>query len=409
MRRVEPSFWRKRPGACDFADRQQRARESKPLACRLSVVAAVAALLSLASCATPGAVSQKPVAIGKAPYLQTASTPHHLNVSIDLEAAREILSALDRDRPAPGDAAILAALPAVAWQIADSGRGEESFRRDFAQAFQEKPGALVFDLGSVRAERQRWKIVLAACDSDQNAMRQQIAARAAVLLPTDVPVTARLDIYLSFGIAGLADHIVVRQETGHDAIVIDLARALSEQDQFPVEEKIDKIVRMSATELYRECWEIYRRTSPGWKTQSSLGPIDPLARSVAEEGPPALLLFNQDFFPLWKWLKEPMIRSIDQLNRLADRLSDPKIALDDRMEVLAEINRPQFRSQVGSVAGAFMADGIYETFGRQGYLDALAGGPAGFLAAYDRAARQNTALPPLSDAMKGKPRSRKGK
>ena len=70
MRRVEPSSWRKRPVASAFADGKQPTRESKPLVCRLSVVAAVAALLSLASCATPGAVSQKPVAIGDARRLE---------------------------------------------------------------------------------------------------------------------------------------------------------------------------------------------------------------------------------------------------------------------------------------------------------------------------------------------------
>jgi hypothetical protein len=376
---------------------------------RLAAVAAAAALTLLVSCATPGPSPPKTQPIGSAPYLREEPSPSDLQVSIDLDAAREILSALDRDRPAPGDAAILAALPAVAWQIKDSGRGEESFRRDFAQAFVEKPGALVFDLGSVREARQLWKVVVAACDSGRKEMIQQIISRAAVLLPTDVPVTVRLDVYISFGIAGLADHIIIPQEPGHEAMVIDLARALSEQDSSSVEEKVDKIIRMSASELYREAWSTYRRNSPGWKAPDGLGPIDPLVRSVAEDGPPALLLINRDFFPLSKWLKEPMLRSLDQLGRLADRLSDPKIALDERMEALAEINRPQFHNQVASVAGAFMADGIYETLGGPAYLAALAGGPRQFLIAYDQAVEKNTALPPLSEALRAHARRNSAK
>jgi len=93
--------------------------------------------------------------------------------------------------------------------------------------------------------------------------------------------------------------------------------------------------------------------------------------------------------------------SIDELNRYADRIATAGGDLDARMEVAAEIQKPEFTANLAGPAGAFLADGIFEALGVDGYRAALSGGPRAFFEAYDRAAQKKTdGLVPLSKAIR---------
>jgi hypothetical protein len=186
------------------------------------------------------------------------------------------------------------------------------------------------------------------------------------------------------------------------AVVIDLARALSDVESSTPAEQIKHLSRMMASEANQRAWAEYRSKSPAWqKHDASLAQLEPLMRAVAEAGPVTLYTVDENFFPLSVWLKEPMKSSIDALNRAADRLMSSEGDLDARMTLAAEIRKPEFTAQVAGPAGAFLADGIIQVSGLDAYRAALAGGPRAFFEAYDRATqKKGSGLISLSKAFR---------
>jgi hypothetical protein len=154
---------------------------------------------------------------------------------------------------------------------------------------------------------------------------------------------------------------------------------------------------MISGEAYRLAWSLYREGSVAWKRPNpALGPIEPLVQVVAQAGPVAIFGIEDSFFPLSTWLKEPMHRSLNDLNRMAERLTEAEADLDTRVALGAEIKRPDFMRRVAAPAGAYMEDGIIQTFGVDALRGVLAAGPVAFFREYDRATRQNKDLPSLS-------------
>src|SRR5207237_8204954 len=134
--------------------------------------------------------------------------------------------------------------------------------------------------------RERWQALLDAVHSRASEIARLAATRAGSLLPGDRPVAARFDVYLSFGIAGLADHIVVHQADGREGMVLDLARALGESEGEPLESRISRIARVIAGEAFRQAWAEYRNQSAVWQhPDPALGELDVLLRAVAVAGP----------------------------------------------------------------------------------------------------------------------------
>jgi hypothetical protein len=123
-------------------------------------------------------------------------------------------------------------------------------------------------------------------------------------------------------------------------------------------------------------------------------------RAVAEAGPPAIFTVDESFFPLTVWLKEPMKRSLSELNRLAERVAASEKELEQRVELTAEIRRPEFARRLAGPAGAFLADAIIQAEGLEAYRTALAGGPRAFFQAYDRVARERRDLISLADVIR---------
>ncbi|HYK42781.1 MAG TPA: hypothetical protein VE007_10365 [Thermoanaerobaculia bacterium] len=367
--------------------------------------AAAPAATQPAPSSSSGAASPAPAAgravPGKAPYDAPPAAAHQIEITIRSRAARDILASLTRQRYDASDAKLLESLPAIRLAIADSGRGEDVFERDFAAAFDESTRTSVFDFKSIREARDRWQTLLDAVDPRASEIARLAAARAASLLPGDRPVAVRLEVYLSFGIAGLADHIVVRQADGREGMVLDLARALGESEGEPLDSRISRIARVIAGEAFRQAWAEYRNQSNVWQhPDPSLGELDVLLRAVALAGPVSLYTVDENFFPLSVWLKEPMRRAIEDLNRRADRFVEAEGNLERRMDLLTDVRRGDFGRRIAGQDGAYLVDGIIQHGGVDALRRSLQEGPRSFFLAYERASEADRGLPPLSKSIR---------
>jgi hypothetical protein len=359
-------------------------------------------LILAAGCSSGPAVDRSPVApapgtTGNAPFSAPPAASHDIRVRVDTRAAREILGSLSRPRFEVSDVKVLEDMLPVKLTIADSGRSEEVFQRDFAAAFDPDSKTAVFDFATIRRERERWEVVLDALSSGREQVERLSASRAAALLPGDQPVQARLVVFITFGLAGLADHMAVTTPEGTPAILVDLARVLGDAEPDPASNQVTRLVRLISGEAYRQAWAAYRNASPAWKSPlSGLGALEPLVRNTAETGPVAIFTIEDSFFPLSTWLKEPMQRAMNDLNRMGERLLEAENDLDLRIALTAEVKRPDFIRRAAAPAGAYMEDGIIQVFGVDGLRGALAAGPFGFFQEYQRAAEKNRDLPQLA-------------
>jgi hypothetical protein len=349
-----------------------------------------ALLLAAAGCATAPLPPPVRPNGSRAPYDFPPAATGEIQIRLDLRAARSILALLAKDRFDPAEAKLLQNLPAVRFAIRESNRPPETFERDLAAAFDEQSRIAMFDFRRVRDERKRWEELLATISTHEAELTRRSANRAAALLPADHAVSVTVPIALTFGLPGRADHIVVASPEEPEAVtIIDLARALSDEQVSGAAEQMQHLSRLTASEAYQRAWIAYRQSSPAWqKHDPELGQLEPLLRSVAEAGPVALYAVDENFFPLALWLKDRMKASLDEVNRIADRLVSTEGDLDQRVALAAEVRRPDFAARVAGPAGAFLADGIIQTLSVEAYRDALAAGPRAFFQAYDRASQQ---------------------
>jgi hypothetical protein len=362
------------------------------------VLAASAALRCGSSAPPPAAPA---TAKYRAPYQAPPAGRHSIEIRVDSRAAHDLFAFLARPAFDAEEAKQIEALPAVRLSVQDSGRTLETFDHDLVAAFDEQARSGVFDLHPIRAGRARWEGLLAALPSREADLARMAAERAAALLPADRPASARLQVLLSFGLAGLADHLVVVGPDGNEAMIVDLSRALGESASETIDNQIERLARLVAGEAFRRAWYNYRRESPAWAHHDpSLGELAPLFQLVTEQGPLSLFHVDENFFPLSVWLKEPMKRSIADLNRTAERLVESEKDLEKRMALMTEIQRPEFAQRIAGPAGAFLCDGIIQNSGLDVFRAALAAGPKAFFTAYDQAQRKSRDLIPLSPVIR---------
>lgn len=349
-----------------------------------------AVLLAASGCATAPLPAPVRPNGSRAPYDFPPAATGEIQIRLDLRAARSILALLAKERFDPAEAKLLENLPAVRSAIRESNRPPETFERDLAAAFDEQSRIAVFDFRKVREERRRWEALLEAISTHEAELTRRSASRALALLPADHAVSVTVPIALTFGLPGRADHILVASpDEPAPVTIIDLARALSDEQASAPAEQMQHLSRLTASEAYQRAWIAYRQSSPAWqKHDPELGQLEPLLRGVAEAGPVSLYAVDENFFPLALWLKDRMKASLDEMNRIADRLVSTEGDLDQRVALTAEVRRPDFASRVAGPAGAFLADGIIQTLGVEAYREALAAGPRAFFQAYDRAAQQ---------------------
>jgi hypothetical protein len=359
---------------------------------------ALLALLAAIGCASgsppPPSV---PGATARVPYDSAPVAHDAIAVILEMRAAREILAVLSRPKFDPVDAKALETLPAVRYTIADSNRQPEVFESDIEAAFAPEARVSVFDFRRIRDEKDRWEDVLATISAREAELTKLVAERVRALMPAEPTVAVKIHVYLTFGIAGRADHLMVPAAAGGGrAIVIDLSRALSEERGSSREASVAHLTRLMTTQAYQLAWEAYRGGSAAWrKHDATLGQLELLLRAAAEAGPVYLYTYDENFFPLSIWLKDQMKSSIDEFNRVADKMVSASGDLDERLQLAASIRHPEFSAEVAGPAGAFMADAIFQTLGIDTYRAALAGGPRAYFEAYDRAVamRGNQLIP----------------
>jgi hypothetical protein len=361
---------------------------------------ALALGLAAAGVASP---PESPATRSHAPYDGPPAPNVAIDVTLDLEAAQGLLDLLSLPAFDAERARELESLPAIEAAIRESKRGAEVWEKDLASAWDEKARTTLFDFHRIRDDRARWSALLVRIAARQAELTRAASERARALMPSDRAVTVRQPIYFTFGLPGRADHVAVSSPDGSGwSVVADVARELSDEPSAAPEEQVKHLSRMMAGEAFRRAWAVYRAGSPAWqKHDASLGTLEPLLRKVAEAGPVALYAVDENFFPLAVWLRQPMRDSIDELNRTADRIAAAGADLDARMEVAAEIQKPEFTANLAGPAGAFLAGGVFESLGVDNYRTALAGGPRTFFEAYDRAVQKKVgALVPLSKAIR---------
>ena len=344
-----------------------------------------------------------PTGVAGAPYNSAPVGNDTVAVTLDLEAASRILDALSAPRFDPDTAQALETLPAVQAAIHESKRPADVFEHDLEAAFDEKARVTLFDFRHIREDRARWKELLATIISSRDELTRLASDRARSLMPGDRTVSVHTAVLLTFGLPSRADHLAVPTADGSNwSVVIDLSRALSDSQGASSAEQIKRLSRLMASEAFQRAWAEYRSTGPAWqKRDLTLGRLEPLLRRVAEVGPVALFSVDENFFPLSVWLRQPMRDDLDELNRTADRLLSTEGDLEARMEVAAEIQKPEFTASVAGPAGAFLSDGIVQVLGIGAFRTALAGGPRAFFETYDRASQnKSSGLIPLSKTIR---------
>jgi hypothetical protein len=358
-----------------------------------------AAVLPATSSASPKKTPVK--LLGAAPYDAAPAVAHAIEITVRSKAAQDILASLSRPKYDPTDLRLLEDLPAVQLAIRDSQREAEVFERDFAAAWDEKARTTVFDFRPIRESRDKWQTLLEAVAQRESDIAALASRRAAALIPGDRAISSRLDVMLTFGLAGLGDHIVLRDTGGREVMLVDLSRALGDSEGEPLDSRISRIARVVAGEAFRQAWSSYRSASAAWQhPDPSLGPMEVLLHAVAEAGPVAVYTIDENFFPLSTWLKEPMRRALEDLNRRADRFAEVGDNLERRMELTTETRKGDFANRVGGQDGAFLVDGIVQGLGVDGLRRALQDGPRAFFQAYDKAAAVQRDLPPLSKSIR---------
>ena len=368
----------------------------------LAPLVLAAAALGCASTA-PGPTPPAAAAAARAPYKAKPAGNHAIEIRVDSKAAQDLVAFLSLPQFQAGQVKAITELPAVRLAIQDSGRTMETFERDLAGAFDEEEKSAVFDLRSIRAGRARWTKLLTDLEARRTELARLAAERAAALLPADRRIATRLQVFLSFGLAGLADHLVVITPDGSEVMIVDLARALGDSEGETVANQVERVARLVAGETYRQAWRLYRADSPNWaRRDPNLGQLDPLFRLVAQQGPVALFHVDENFFPLSVWLKGPMKRTLAELNRFAERLVESEKDIEERMTVEADLRRPEFAQRVAGPAGAFLCDGIIQTLGLDRFRAALAAGPTAFVAAYQDAVDKGGDLIPLSPVVRSR-------
>ena len=328
-------------------------------------------LFLLALAAARAAAGQTPAAAAGPPFDTAARTPHRITLSIDTEPARDILTLLSGSDGAPAALRRLKASAPARVALKAEGTNPDDFFGRLVTAATGTPDAL---LASYRAEAPLLQAVLDVTEHDASGAASLLAARVASLLPEDPAVTTRLLVVPFVGSGGFREITTVRDEEGL-FFVVDLPRLLGQAGgRLQPREAFLRMLRETGSDASRILFSTSFRKAPAWPPVGGADFGALLARSVAE-GPPALFLIPDEFFPLDPFFAEPVQRAFVRWNQAADRLLDLKEKDVTRRQILEEASHGDFWAQYPAVVGAQMADLLLRQKGRAAYLAALAAGP----------------------------------
>ena len=355
----------------------------------------VPALLLLALATASAAAGQAPAPAAGPPFDTTARTPHQITVSIDTEPARDILTLLSGGDGAPAALRRLKASTSARVALKAEETKPDDFFGRLVTAATGTPDGL---LAAYQAEVPAFQAVLDATERDAPGAAPLLAARVASLLPEDPAVTARLVVVPFVGSGGFREIATVR-EAEAVFFVVDLPRLLGgASGRLQPREAFLKMLRESGSNAWRTLFSTYFRKAPAWPPTGGADFAALLSQSVAE-GPPALFLIPDEFFPLDPFFAEPVQRAFLRWNNAADQLFDPTMKEFARRQLLEDASRGDFWAQYPAIVGAQMADLLLRQKGRAAYVRALAAGPRAVALLYADAVK-GTKRPDFSKAVR---------
>ena len=326
--------------------------------------------LAFLALALPAAGQTGGLAAGP-PFDVAARTSHRITAAIDTAPARDILTLLTGGE---GAAAALrrlkASVPArVALKAGDT-NAEDFFGR-LVTAATGTPDPL---LAGYAAEAVLFRSVLETAERDGPSTVPLLAARVASLLPEEPAVTAHLVIVPFLGVGGFHEITPAREE-GTLYFVVDLPRSLRDAGgRLQPREALLRILRESGSSAWRTLFSDTFRKPPAWPAEGG-SDFEAFLSTTVFEGPSALFLIPDEFFPLDPFFAEPVSRAFERWNKTAETLLKRETKDTERRDLLREAAQGDFWAQYPAIVGAQFADLLLRQKGRAAYLAALAAGP----------------------------------
>ncbi len=331
---------------------------------RLAFLLALAALPAAASSGPPVDLSRPPV--------------HDVTMTVDVGPARDILALLAGKPDASAALKRLRSSRSFGAALSRGGRNPEDVLGRLVSVAAGTPDPL---LSTYSRRATTFGRLLDALETDGTPGAMVEARRIAALLPASPRVTARLQIVPLFTLGGF-DEVIAESDGETTWLFVDLPRLAPDGPAEVVpREVVLSILRAAASESWKRLFAAFR-VPPAWPEEKAPD-FDALLARTAAEGPATLFLFPDEFFPLGLMFEEPISRSFDRWNEVAEQLLDPKVKEDARRELLAAATtRGDFWSRNASVVGVKMTETILVRAGNAKYLEALAAGPRAIAALY---------------------------
>jgi hypothetical protein len=305
------------------------------------------------------------------PFDVAARTPHRITATIDTAPARDILILLAGGDGAPAALRRLKASAATRLALKAEETNAEDFFGRLVTAATGTPDAL---MAGYSGEAARFAAVLDEAERDGPSMAPLLAARVASLLPEEPAVTARLVIVPFLGAGGFREITLVREEETL-YFVVDLPRLLRYAGgHLQPREALLRMLRESGSDAWRTLFSDHFRTPPGWPPEGGAD-FDALLATTVSEGPSALFLIPDEFFPLDPFFAEPVSRAFERWNKTAETLLKLETKEQERRDLLKTAEQGDFWARYPAIVGAQFADLLLRKKGRSAYLAALAAGP----------------------------------
>lgn len=313
------------------------------------------------------------------PPIDVSGPPaHDVTMSIDAGPARDVLTLLAGKPEASAALKRLRASRPFSVALSRDGRNPEDVFGRLVSVAAGSPDPILSGYGRRASAFGR---VLDALEVDGTPAAMIEARRVSALLPSSPRVTARLRIVPLFSLGGFED--IVAEEDGETTyLFVDLGRLVpGESADIVPREVVLTILRTAAADSWKRLFARFL-VPPAWPAEKSPD-FDALLARTAAEGPATMFLVPDEFFPVGTMFDEPIARSFERWNAVAETLLDPKAKETVRREALAEVStRGDFWSRHSSVVGVKMTETILRRAGTPSYVAALAAGPRAVAALY---------------------------
>ena len=235
---------------------------------------------------------------------------------------------------------------------------------------------------------------------------RKVVATVEQIFPHDVPVSARIPLYVvALGhenVDAFVRRIVwegdeprfVGENEGDLTIVVNLAHAIRYSSK--MEERINDLLGVVAHEVFHAAFGVYKENSPVWKAyyQKGTNSLDALLDLTQNEGIAYHLSMEQqagDYVPMdWNSRMRDVFISY---NNYAMELLSPSTSSRRKDEILRNANLSGFWESYGSMAGMYIARTIDKQLGRAALIETISLGPSDFFGKYIKLTEQDASLP----------------